>query len=65
MADVDRLTLQVLPLADSDEGELADLAGIFTPSCSEWMRPQWPRSPLKRVPCQNSFMADHLAFHAR
>ncbi len=27
MADVDRLTLQVLPAADSDAEELADLAG--------------------------------------
>ena len=50
MADVDGLIVQVLPVADSDAEELADLAGGCTPSCSAWMRPRSPRSPPRRPP---------------
>ena len=38
MADADRLILQVLPVADSDAEELADLRGDYVPSCSLLMR---------------------------
>ena len=48
--DVDGLTLQVLPVADSDAEELADLTGGSTPSCLAWTRPRSPGSPAEAAP---------------